>query len=874
MERPDEPYRHLYAVLALLPLFFVSGGTALVYQTLWARELHLIFGTSTFAISTVLSAFMAGLAVGGAWVGRIADRTPRPLRLYGLLEIGIGVYSLAFPTLVGFATPIYLSVWQSAQPGPLLFGLIQFALVGSLLLVPTALMGGTLPLLARFTAQRLGSAGGWIGTLYAVNTAGAVFGTWLCGFILLPMFGKADTTWMAAAANLLLGVAAVGLDAWAREDAGKVENDLPAGPLSPVLAPVAAAMALAGFASLVYEVAWTRLMALMLGASVYAFSTMLLAFLVGIALGGQIGGPISDWLARRGQAAVLLALGAIEVGVAVTSFGLMYLYPELPFWYVWLFDWIHAADDPSMMWIVSTAISALIMTPPAVLMGAAFPISVRAVLVREDALAAPVGLVYAANTAGGVVGAFAAGFVFLPNIQVQGTIFVAAMGNLLAALIAVGWAAKMSPNRRAWAMAVPVPMVALAILFGVQRPPWDPLLMTAGMYHYVSHFDVEDHTREGIYDYSVNAYDLVYYREGLSSVVTVAKNRWSKNMWLANNGKVDASTSTDMPTQVLCALLPMQFVEKPEDVLVIGLASGITAGAVTLVDDAKRIDVVELEPAIREAAAFFADNNHHVLDDPRVKLIVNDGRNHVLLAAPQTYDVIISEPPNPWITGVANLFTRDFLEMGKTKLKKGGVWSQWVQMYGMDTKDLRTLIRTFADVYPYIVLYATIEDADLVLVGSDSPIVPTLDAANHLFAWPKARGELTVVKVDEPLDLVALYQMDRDQMLVMAGEGPYNTDDSMTIEYSAPMNLHVDTQTPNFELLLQYHQMPTAYFGDDPERWFALAQNYQGDDDPRAIAALRRAVALVPVEDPRAAEWGALEPVWRAEQLRRAAEDK
>jgi len=849
--------RHERAVAALLPLFFVSGATALVYQTLWVRELQLVFGTSTFAISTVLAAFMAGLAAGGFLMGRIADKLKHPLVTYGILEVIIGLYALAFPWIVTLLTPIYLSAYRALEPGPLAYGLIQFGLVGVALLLPTAMMGATLPLLARFATQRLGAAGDRVGTLYAVNTFGAVVGTWLCGFVLLPNMGRFQTTLLAAGANLILGFGAVALGRWSqatgRDDDGHagashvVENDL-AAPLPRAMVPVTIAIALAGFASLVYEVAWTRVLGLMLGGSTYTFSVMLLAFLVGIAIGGKLGGPLADrLLARHGLARVLHIFALVEVLIAVTSYALMYLYPELPFWYVWLFDGMNAEDHPIAMWAVSLVLSGLVMTPPAILMGMHFPLAVRAVVGSDDELGGPVGTVYGANTLGGVMGAFLAGFVLLPGIGVQGTIFVAALGNLAAAAVLLGWTAMR--ERTSWLLASPVVLVALLLLFVAQRPPWNPLLMTAGMYHYVSHF--EDHTREGILDYAVGQYELVYYEEGLSSVVTVARNLESENMWLANNGKVDASTSTDMPTQVLCSLLPLQFKEELDDVLVIGLASGVTAGAVTLVPDVKRLEVVELEPAIEEAAKHFAPFNHDVLNDPRVELIVNDGRNHVLLAEPGSYDVIVSEPPNPWISGVANLFTKDFLEIGKTRLKPGGVWSQWVQLYGMDDDDLESLLHTFASVYPYVLVYSTIEEADLVLVGSESPLVPTRERAERLLAWPKVRKELEAVGFTEPTELMAIFQFSGKDILDFAGHAPLNTDDNMRIEYSAPMHLHADTQDENFRLLIHNAQVPRMALPPEPEAWMELARTYRARDDiPRGVGAMAGAISMLSDDDP------------------------
>jgi len=343
------------------------------------------------------------------------------------------------------------------------------------------------------------------------------------------------------------------------------------------------------------------------------------------------------------------------------------------------------------------------------------------------------------------------------------------------------------------------------------------------MYKYVS--DLSDHSREGLMTYVVDQYDLLYYAEGVSSVVTVARNRETGNLWLANNGKVEASTTVDMPTQVLVSLLPFPYVEQPKEILVIGLASGITAGSVTVIDEVERIDIVELEPAIEPAARFFDEQNHAVLDDPRTNLIFNDARNHLLLSDEASYDIVISEPSNPWISGVSNLFTHEFLQMGRTRLKPGGVWSQWVQMYGMAPDDLRALVRTFADVYPHVSLYMTVEHGDLVLIGSDAPLEPRVDVIERAIQrWPGMKAELAMVDLDDPLTLLSTWQMDRDQLLVFAGEGSLNTDDNMRIEYSAPLNLHRPTSDDNVEALLEDAKIPESI--TDAEQRLRLAAHY------------------------------------------------
>lgn len=832
--------RRAQAAGLLLPLFFLSGATALGYQTLWVRELRLVFGTSTFAISTVLAVFMFGLAAGAFVMARYADRLARPLAFYGILEIGIGLYALIFPLLVSVLKPAYLAIWRAMEPGPLTFGLIQFLLVAIALLLPTAAMGATLPLLARFATRRLGAAGSRIGTLYAVNTFGAVAGTWFCGFLLLPQAGRFSTTIIAASANLILGVAAQVLDRWASRShtgAVEIEDDLgPRRPWTPALVVVSIAIALAGFAALIYEVTWARLLGLMLGGSTYIFSVMLLAFLIGIGLGSKLGGSLADRLYKAGgQAGVLYAFAAIEIGIALMCYAMMYLYPELPFWYVWLFDWVGAAGQPEALWWLSLLLAGLIMTPPAILMGMHFPVAVRAVVGHDKKLGGPVGALYGANSLGGAAGAFVAGFVLLPNLGIQGTIAVAAVAGLVAGAVLLLPA--LGRLKRAW---IPLPFAALAglaLLFLAHRPPWDPMLMTSGMYQYVTEF--KDHSRQGILDYSLAPYELAYYEEGLSSVVTVARHKEGPDLWLAVDGKVDASTTNDMRTQTLLSLLSLQFVHEPEDILIVGLASGITAGAVSRVPGLSRLEVVELEPAVERAAQFFSAWNRDVLSDPRTQVVHNDARNHLLLAEPGSYDLVVSEPSNPWIAGVASLFTREFLELGKSRLKPGGVWSQWIPVYGMSSLDLQTLLRTFREVYPSVLIYAAVDYGDLVLIGSESPLNPTLENARNLVDEPALAEELGEIGIGSSLDLLSLFLLDDRDILVMGDEIPVNTDDNMIIEYSAPKSLHAMTRAENFNLLLRHARLPTDSAAMEPGHWAALAQSYwQRGDMARAAAAM------------------------------------
>ncbi|MCB9741233.1 MAG: fused MFS/spermidine synthase [Alphaproteobacteria bacterium] len=855
------------AIRALVPLFFVSGATGLVYQTIWARELQLVFGTSQFAIATVLSAFMAGLAVGGFVMARHADRLTKPLMTYGLIEVVIGLYALIFPLLVDLATPIYLSFYREAEPGPVAYGLVQCLILGVLLLLPTSGMGATLPLLGRFVTTRVGAAGDRVGLLYGVNTFGAVVGTWAAGFMLLPAYGLQATTLMAAAANLTLGAAAILLSRHHEEggEAPPVERDVDSGDVD--LTPVLLVAGLTGFASLIYEVSWFRLMGLMLGASTYAFSVMLLAFLIGIATGGWGGGRFADRaLARHGPKGPLIGLALLQLGIALLSYAMMYLYHEIPLGFVALYELVE--DTPELLWPAKVLLATAVMTPPALLMGATFPFLVRAAVSGDDdALGAPVGKVYGANTLGSIFGAFMGGFVLLPVLNVVGTVRTAGGANIAAALVAYTAAMVVSGGVRRSRQALAI-VGAFALLIGstVYPPPWNPMWMTAGFYKYVS--SVADRSREGLWRFAVEEYALLFYDEGLSTVVTVAQSRSTGNIWLANNGKVDASTTVDMPTQVLVAHLPFLYAEDVNDALVIGLASGITLGALTLHDDVERIDVVELEPAIVQASHFFDDHNHRPLDDPRVQLFANDGRNHLLLEAPGTYDLIVSEPSNPWISGVSNLFTQDFFRMGKERLKPGGVWSQWVQLYGMDAEDLRSLMATFASVYPHVSVFATIEDADLVMVGSDKPLDLSVAGAQRLLDKPAVAAELKLIDVDSPHDVLTYFHFDQDVIAHFAGDVGLNTDDNMRVEFNAPRHLHGDTSVENFFLLLP--EIKTAEIegvADNVE----LARAYgEREEWVRALLCLKRVAQL----DPGNFEAAELTAEYRAALEAELAEDE
>ncbi len=852
MASSERTIRHDRAILVLIPIFLLSGAASLVYETLWARHLHVLFGTSQIAITTVLAAFMGGLALGGFGAARWAERVRRPLLAYAILEAFIGLYALLFPLLIRLVSPAYLGFWRAFEPSPVLFGVFQFLLLGIVLLPPTVAMGATLPLLARFVTSDRRETGFQIGRLYGVNTFGAVLGTAVAGFVLLPRLGLSATTWWTAGLNGILAIFAVILS--------RVS-----GPLPPVEQAVAEKpqradatlrtlfliAALAGFAALVCEVAWFRLLALTLGASAYAFSIMLVGFLVGIGLGGWVGGRAADRsLALGGRKRVLSDLARIQLGVAIFCWAAMLLYGQLPFMFVWLYR-----ETGGSTWVFFPAqllLSLLIMILPTFLMGATFPYLVRAGSGPVEIVSRSVGRLYGFNTIGALFGAALGGLVLLPALHIRGAVLTAVAVNTGAALIA-GAAALAATGGKAGVPIRPrlvrwgaIAAAAIVLMF-VFKPPWDPILMTSGMYKYVSGLD--NKTRKGVLDFAVKPFDLLYYDEGLTSVVTVAQNRGTGNIWLANNGKVDASSQSDIATQTLSVHLPFFARPDAKRVLIVGLASGISVGSATLYPGVEEIDVIEIEPVVVTASHFFDEYNHRPLEDPRVRLHINDARNHLLLSEDGRYDLVSSEPSNPWITGVSNLFTREFFELGKRKLAPGGVWGQWLQIYGMVPDEIKTILATFADVYAYVQVFR-VDESDLILLGSDEPLPLSTQRTVEVVSGNDAVvAELEVLEITGADELMALYHFDQTTIAQFAGEAERNTDDNMLIEYSAPLHLNLELRVENLEMLLSVAEIPEDAV-DGARGLMHLARAYfkYDWDDRRALRALERAMEIDPTD--------------------------
>lgn len=845
--------------------FFLSGATALVYEVVWLRMLGLVFGHTVHAITTVLAAFMAGLALGGILLGRRVALMPNLVRTYGWLEIGIGISCAAVPALLWIAAPLYLWLHRLLEGVPAAFGLLQFLILFLILLVPTTLMGGTLPVLSQALARRGTSPGRTIGTLYAANTFGAVLGVAVAGYALLPALGNRLTIAVGVAANLAVGIVALLYAARPREtpaaplgdpdaspsdfEAEAIEYEPPA-PRWAVRATIAA-LGVSGAVSMLYEVAWSRALALAIGSSTYAFTAMLVAFLLGIAGGSAA----YSWLRGNRRVSVTeFALLQGLIGLAATLSLIML--GQVSGLFLLGFSW---SDAPRFVEAVQVGVSVAAMLLPTLLIGATFPCAVAVVAPDPTRTGREVGTVYAVNTVGAIAGTVVAGFVLIPTLGAHTATKVGIVVNmLLAAGLVVAAPGRAGAAR--WGAGAAAMLLAIGAW---ALPPWDARVMTSGVAIYAkSYLRAATQGSPMAAARLPGSQQVIYYRDGASATVSV--HREGSNLFLRINGKTEASTGEDMPTQLMVGHLPLLVHPAPKEVAVIGMGSGVTVTAVARYPVA-RVDVVEIEPAVIEATRFFAEVNEGGLSDARVRTVVADGRTF-LLTAPPRFDVIISEPSNPWIGGVASLFSREFFFLARERLRPGGLMLQWLQAYGLSPDDFRMVVRTFRAAFPATTVW-TMGRGDFLLLGAAEPVALDLRRLKEFDrASPGMTRDQERLGVGRWAGVVGFYLLSEAETERLAGSGPLNTDDRLALEFSAPRALHLDTGAGNLRMVQSYGSggLPAMTPESRPEldtaetRYWIGKGAQQRQAVPEALAHFRRALELDPGHTPSLIEASAI----------------
>jgi len=695
--------------LIVLTLFFFSGACGLVYQVVWVRMLTYAFGTTATAVGVVLAAFMSGLALGSWLLGKAADRNSNPLRFYARLEIGIGLAALAAHYLLARIAPVYVALYEFSGHSEATLAVTRFILAFGLVMMPTFLMGATLPVLARFVVRRLAAAGAELSTLYAINTLGAVAGAMACGFYLIGTLGINVTVYVAVAGNLVLGMVAWGvsrravpLPATAAPRATKrPEPDMPIGEALSRRTYVwlLIALGLSGLTSFAYEIYWTRSLVFVLGNSTYALTTMLTAFIAGIALGGYLARLVVDRVTDR-----VALFGWIQVLIAVSSavaLPVLFAFLEPQAIRVFLGE---ATSRIGLLTVARFGIALLVMLVPATLIGATFPLVGRVGIVDLQHTGRRVGLIYASNTLGNVAGALLPGFVLLNWLGIQRGIL------LMAALNAgIGFALLASRLTGARHLRWAVPAAAAGALLVLASVPLD------------FQFPTENERPTD---------RVLFYRDGPSATTKVTLGPDTGAKVMAIDGIVIGGNTFTEYKQLLLAHLPKLLRDDVSTELSIGLGSGMLAGESILHDRVRAITCVEIEPSVVAGAAFFAYENHQVLANPRVRVVVDDIANF-LRTTPGRYRVISADEKTS-LDYASNGFSysREYYHLLRQHLAPGGILIQWVPAI-LPPRQYAMVLKTFADSFPHVLMgffmpALKASGYNTILIGSDQKI--TLDS--------------------------------------------------------------------------------------------------------------------------------------------------
>lgn len=787
--------------------FVLSGATGLIYEVLWARMLGLVFGATTFAVSAVLAAFMGGLALGSAWSGKLAARIKRPLRAYGLVEIGVAVYALAVPLLFRLVDYLYAFIWEQTHPGFYAFNLWRFVLSCLVLLVPTTLMGATLPVLSAALLRSPGYKATAVTRLYTCNLLGAIFGTIGAGFLLLPELGLRLTIVTAAAINLLIGVAAIIIDgrdttspALQEAAAAAASSEEPGETAESVIAGGNEALegktkfwltcaVVSGFVTISTQVAWTRVLTMVIGSSTYAFSVVVALFLSGLALGAYVVAKrrMTTRLRRSIMNVELATAAALLLSIWVTNAAPRLLI-ELGLRFQ-LNSWTGLLS-------LQILVAALLILIPAILMGMVMPL----VLVWAGGAGHAqgvrlVGRSYAVNTLGAILGAFSTGFILIPKFSTRFTILFSATLCIVLAGFAYRPVRGDLDLRRS--LGVGATVVLIMLLFAV-APQMRLSDLSIGAYDGL--IRVLAKARGSVADEAnppgPDTHNLLWYKEGPTATVSVREDWGIRSM--AINGRTNASDRDDMPTQVMLGQLPVLLAPHASNGLIVGYGSGVSVGSM-LQSDVQAVECVELEPAAIDAGGFFEHVNNHPLADPRVRLIIDDARTY-LRVNPTSYDMIVSEPSHPWVPGVANLFTQEFFELGRERLKEDGVFVQWLQTYQLSTESLRSVLATFRNVFPHVMIFrvqGVAKGKDLILAGSKQPL--SLDHARTRFEDERVARELARINVRSAEDLESWFVCDETRLDAAIAGAAINTDDNMRVENRAPREAFLPMTEANAE---------------------------------------------------------------------------
>jgi spermidine synthase len=809
--KSSEPFNRVIGLV--LVCFFFSGMTGLIYEILWTRMIVKLIGGAPFAISIILTVFMGGLGVGSYIASRTIDRirsTSDLVKVYGILELVIAAYGIVLPFLIMAFKPLYAVVYNQLFNYFMLYSFLTFLGCAVLLCIPVICMGATLPILCRFYVSSLSHLGTHTGRLYGLNTIGAAAGSLICGFWLIDMLGVWGTLIVAILINSIIGLLCVytgynmGKSGLAGEtpketfpEPAAEEKGLKEGP--GVLTGALVIFAVSGFCSMAYEVIWAKLLGLIVGPTTYSFTIVLVTFILGLALGSMFFGWLSDRIGRT-----IWILLITQVVAALFALGISHLLGNSQLFFAKLI--YHFQDQFALRSFLKALVLFIIMIVPTLCLGATFPLVGKIYTRSVSRVGRSIGFAYAINTVGAVLGSFCAGFILIPLVGKEKGLSIVVGLQLLTALLIAGYV--LLKGKRGGVKLIPLAVpVAAGLVLCFYYPQWDRAQLSLGKYHRFDYVEAEM-KNSGWLNALLNGprilseHDqgkLVFYGDGIGGFTTVTEYVTpfgTSQFAMANSGKPDASSHGDMKTQAVSAHFPMLFHKDPKKVMVLGLASGITAGEV-LNYPVEKLDVIDISEQVVRGSDYFIPWNNDVLKDPRTNLIIQDGRAHLNLTR-EKYDVIISEPSNPWMAGLASLFTRDMFALAKERLNEDGIFVQFIHSYQMNWESFALVGRTFSDVFPESLLLLTFPSGngvDYLLVGfKGSEGLKLANGERNLSYAQRSK----IISLSDPRLLYRLIVT--EDLKALFGEGPLNTDSNPRLEFAAPKLLYWDDPMVTKEL--------------------------------------------------------------------------
>ncbi len=826
--------------LAVLFLYTGSGCAALIYEIVWFDRLQLVIGSTAVSLGVLLATFMGGTCLGSLAAPRLIPSRQHPLVSYAMLEAGAGILGIAVLFALPVAGRLYIAGVEHGLPGFLVRGAISAAC----LLPSTLLMGATLPVLGRFVESSPRGVS-WLGLFYAANIAGAVFGCLFAGFYLLRIHDAETATYAAAAINGMAAAISLIIAGRTAYHAGPEPTERPSREsaaaavstrrrfleVRPDELPVYLAVAVSGACALSAEVIWTRILSLMLGATVYTFSVVLAVFLGALGLGTWMGSLVAGRTSKP-----RLALGVCQLLLsAAIAWAAFMLSNVLPYWPLNP----TLSTSPSLAFQLDVARCLWVVPPAAVLWGASFPLALAAAALPGRGLDRVVGGLYAANTLGALVGSIATSLWVIPRWGSQDAQRALIGMSAIAGLALIAPLARRTFHADAGAgqgsdRALRIPFAGvlmagsagLAAWLMISIPPIPGMLVAYGrqMASWIGHVEV------------------IYAGEGINASVAVSQfPDGVRNFHVS--GKVEASSQRqDMRLQRMLAHLPALIHAKPRSVLVAGLGAGVTAGSFVPYHDITRIAIVEIEPLIPTVvASYFERENDNVLRDPRVRVTYDDAR-HYLLTTSDRFDIVTSDPIHPWVKGSATLYTKEYFELVRQHLNPGGIVTQWVPLYETDVDAVKMEIATFFEVFPRGTIWGNARDArgiDIVLMGQRDPGRIDVDEIERRLAEPglaEVAASLRGVGFRSAVDLLATFTGWEPDLRQWLNGSEINSDRTLRLQYLAGMELNSYRSAGIYQELLTYRRFSDELFAASASAkealWNALVQTLDGRAPP------------------------------------------